>query len=40
MKLSLRSLLTWQGTTDRGQYVLVGVLGFALKHNLDRLVVS
>ncbi len=40
MKLSLRSLLTWQGTTDRGQYVLVGVLGFALKHNLDRFIAT
>ena len=26
------------GTIDRGPYVLVGLLGFALKHNLDRLV--
>ena len=40
MKLSLRSLLTWQGTTGRGQYVLVGILGFALKHNLDRFIAT
>ena len=40
MKLSLRSLMTWQGTTGRGQYVLVGIFGFALKHNLDRFIAT
>jgi hypothetical protein len=32
----------WQpaGTIDRGTYAIVGVAGFALKHNLDRLVAS
>ena len=40
MKLSLCSLLTWRGTTGRGQYVLVGILGFALKHNLDRFIAT
>jgi hypothetical protein len=28
------------GTIDRGTYALVGILGFALKHNLDRLVAT
>ncbi len=28
------------GTIDRGTYALVGVLGFAIKHNLDRAVAS
>jgi len=29
-----------QDTIDRGTYALVGILGFALKHNLDRLVAT
>jgi hypothetical protein len=29
-----------QDTIDRGTYALVGVLGFAIKHNLDRLVAT
>lgn len=33
-------LWRWYGTVDRGTYALVGVAGFALKHNLDRLVAS
>jgi hypothetical protein len=28
----------WIGKIDRGQYLLIGVIGFAIKHNLDRLV--
>jgi len=35
-KLRLADLWTWEGTVDRGAYALVGLLGFALKHNLDR----
>ncbi len=33
-------LWRWDGTVDRGPFVIVGVLGFALKHNLDRLVAT
>ena len=29
-----------QDTMDRGTYALVGLLGFAIKHNLDRLVAT
>lgn len=29
-----------QGTLDRGAYALIGILGFALKHNLDRVVAT
>jgi hypothetical protein len=38
MKIKLGDLWHLRGTVDRGTYALVGVLGFALKHNLDRLV--
>ena len=34
------NLWRWDGEIGRGPYVLVGVLCFALKHNLDRLVAS
>ncbi len=40
MKLKLSDLWTWQGTIDRGRYAVLGVLLFAFKHNLDRLVAS
>lgn len=40
MKLKLSDLWTWQGTIDRGRYAFWGVLLFAVKHNLDRLVAS
>jgi hypothetical protein len=40
MKIALRDLWQPAGTIDRGTYAVVGVLGFALKHNLDRLVAS
>src|SRR3954468_3572217 len=33
-------LFSPSGNIDRGTYALVGLLGFALKHNLDRLVAS
>lgn len=32
--------LTWRGTIDRGPYVIIGVVLFAIKHNLDRFVAS
>jgi hypothetical protein len=37
--MSLRSsdLWTWQGKINRVPYALVGLIGFAIKHNLDRL---
>jgi hypothetical protein len=38
MKVTFRDLWRSSGTIDRGAYALVGVLGFALKHNLDRFV--
>ena len=31
-------LWRWEGTIGRGPYALIGLLGFALKHNLDRFV--
>jgi uncharacterized membrane protein YhaH (DUF805 family) len=36
MPIKFRDLWRWEGEIDRGAYVLVGLLGFALKHNLDR----
>ncbi|HXE89786.1 MAG TPA: hypothetical protein VNK82_02370 [Terriglobales bacterium] len=38
--MKLPDLFRWQGTVDRGTYTLVGVVGFAIKHNLDRIVAS
>ncbi len=38
MRISFKDLWTSSGTIDRGAYALVGVLGFALKHNLDRMI--
>jgi hypothetical protein len=38
MKTTFGELWRPNGTIDRGTYALVGVLGFALKHNLDRIV--
>jgi hypothetical protein len=40
MKIALRDLWQPAGTIDRGTYAGVGLLGFALKHNLDRLVAT
>ena len=40
MKLRLSDLWSWQGTITRGGYAFWGVLLFAFKHNLDRLVAS
>ena len=37
MNLKLADLFRWEGTIGRGRYALIGLLGFALKHNLDRL---
>lgn len=38
MKMSFSDLWRSNGMIGRGAYALVGLLGFALKHNLDRLV--
>jgi hypothetical protein len=40
MKIALRDLWQTAGTIDRGTYAVVGVLGFGLKHNLDRFVAT
>jgi hypothetical protein len=40
MKIKFADLWRSTGTIDRGPYALIGVLGFALKHNLDRLVAT
>ena len=34
------NLWTSKGVTDRGLYALIGFIGFALKHNLDRLLAT
>ena len=33
-------LWQWHGTVDRKNYVLVGVVGLAIKHNIDRIVAT
>jgi hypothetical protein len=38
--LTLSDLYRWDGTIDRAAYLIIGVIGFALKHNLDRLVAT
>lgn len=40
MKPSISDLWRWDDTVDRGPYVLIGVVLFALKHNIDRFVAS
>jgi hypothetical protein len=40
MKITFKDIWSPIGTVDRGTYALVGVIGFALKHNLDRLLAS
>jgi hypothetical protein len=40
MKITFADLWRSDGTIDRGTYVLVGLVGFAVKHNLDRFVAS
>ncbi len=40
MKIPLASLFRSSGTVDRGVYAVVGLLGFAIKHNLDRFVAA
>jgi hypothetical protein len=38
--IRVSDLWRWDGTVDRGPYVLIGVVAFAIKHNLDRLVAT
>lgn len=40
MKLAFADLWRWDGTISRGAYALVGLVGFALKHNLDRILAT
>lgn len=40
LSVRFRDLWMWQGTVGRGAYALVGFVGFAVKHNLDRAVAS
>ena len=40
MRIKFDDLWTWNGTLDRGSYALIGLIGFAIKHNLDRFVAS
>ena len=40
MTIKFADLWRSDGTVDRGTYALVGLVGFALKHNLDRLVAT
>ncbi len=40
MSSPISNLLSWRGTIGRGPYVIVGVVLFAIKHNLDRFVAS
>ena len=40
MKLSAAQLFRPIGTINRGSYAIIGLLGFALKHNLDRIVAT
>jgi len=40
MRVKFRDLWTWKGTLNRGQYALIGLVGFAIKHNLDRIIAS
>lgn len=40
MKIVLANLWGSTGSVDRGTYALVGAIGFAVKHNLDRFIAS
>jgi len=33
-------LWTWRGSVGRGTYAAVGIIGFAIKHNVDRIVAA
>ncbi len=38
--MGFSDLWRWQGTIGRGPYAAIGLIGFALKHNLDRLLAT
>lgn len=38
MGLRIPNFWTWQGRIGRGQYLIIGIVLFAIKHNLDRLI--
>jgi hypothetical protein len=38
--MKFRELWSPTGTVDRGSYALIGLIGFALKHNLDRFIAT
>ena len=40
LEISLVRSWRWEGTIGRGPYAAIGLLGFAVKHNLDRLIAS
>ena len=40
MKISVSDLWRWDGAIGRGPYALIGVIAFAIKHNLDRFVAT
>ena len=40
MRVKFQDLWTLEGTLNRSTYALIGVIGFAIKHNLDRVVAS
>lgn len=40
MKTSFADLWRSTGTIDRGTYAVVGIVGFAIKHNIDRFVAA
>jgi len=40
MNFKLSDLWTWRGTVGRGKYLLIGLVLFAIKHNLDRFVAT
>lgn len=40
MRVRFSDLWRWDGTVGRGPYALIGAVGFAIKHNLDRMVAA
>ncbi|MGH9579357.1 MAG: DUF805 domain-containing protein, partial [Terriglobales bacterium] len=38
--VKVSDLWRWDGAVDRGPYAVIGLVGFAIKHNLDRAVAS
>ncbi|HJR09484.1 MAG TPA: hypothetical protein VJ842_19640 [Pyrinomonadaceae bacterium] len=40
MKFRFSDLWDWRGTVGRGKYLLIGLVLFAIKHNVDRIVAT